>query len=129
MNIDSSFIKNNINEYLLYINQFNEREKKKNYDKKKIHNYKNFYHKKTKKIFIDYEDENTLKNYLMNKYHINKSRNNSISEIKKQRSILGTNHFFYTSHYFYQNHTQNLKSKNYTLTFTDAVKKILRKVS
>ena len=129
MNIDSSFIKNNINEYLLYINQFNEREKKKNYEKKKIHNYKNFYHKNTKKIFIDYEDENTLKNYLMNKYHINKSRNNSISEIKKQRSILGTNHFFYTSHYFYQNHSQSLKSKNYTLTFTDAVKKILRKVS
>ena len=138
MDIDSSFIKSNISEYLFFIHKFNEKEKKK-YLNKKYNKIRNVTLKNTKKkIFIDYEDEKTLNSSLMNKYKLNRA--NSINEIEKQRNILGTSHFF-TDYFFfrknsiYSSYLEGInynklffKTRNYSYSFSDIVKKVLKQV-
>ena len=140
MDIDSSFIKSNISEYLFFIHKFNEKEKKK-YLNKKYNKIRNVTLKNTKKkIFIDYEDEKTLNSSLMNKYKLNRTRVNSINDIEKQRNILGTSHFF-TDYFFfrknsiYSSYLEGInynklffKTRNYSYSFSDIVKKVLKQV-
>ena len=139
MDIDSSFIKSNISEYLFFIHKFNEKEKKKYLNNKKYNKIRNVTLKNTKKkIFIDYEDEKTLNSSLMNKYKLNRA--NSINEIEKQRNILGTSHFFTDYIFFRKNSIYSsyleginynklfFKTRNYSYSFSDIVKKVLKQV-
>ncbi len=131
MDIDTSFIKSNISEYITFINQFNEKKKKKIYEKQQNYNYVSL--KKPKQIFINFEEENNLN--LLNKSKLS----NTINEIEKQRNILGTSNFFtdyksnlinttYTDHH--TNFQKNFsKSRNQSFTFSDAVKQILKQIN
>ena len=110
--------------------------------KKKKINIRNVTLKNTKKIFINYEDEKNLNSSLMNKYKLNRIRVNSINDIEKQRNLLGTSHFF-TDYIFlkknnsiYSSYLENnlnynklfFKTRNYSFSFSDAVKKVLKQV-
>ena len=141
MDIDSSFIKSNISEYLFFIHKFNQKEKYKYLKNKKYNKIRNVTLKKPKKIFIDYKEEKTLNSSLMNKYKLNRTRVNSINDIKKQRNILGTSHFFTDYFYLkknnsiYSSYLENLnynklffKTRNYSFSFSEAVKNILKQV-
>ena len=131
MDIDTSFIKSNISEYITFINQFNEKKKKKIYEKQQNHNYVSL--KKPKQIFINFEEENNLN--LLNKSKLS----NTINEIEKQRNILGTSNFFtdYKSNLINTTYTDNhtnfqknfSKSRNQSFTFSDAVKQILKQIN
>ena len=85
MDIDSSFIQSNISEYISFINQFNEKEKKKLYEKKQV--YINFNTRNPKKILIGFEDEKCM-NSIIDKSKLSKTKaNSSINEIEKYRNI------------------------------------------
>ena len=131
MDIDTSFIKSNISEYITFINQFNEKKKKNIYEKQQNYNYVSL--KKPKQIFINFEEENNLN--LLNKSKLS----NTINEIEKQRNILGTSNFFtdYKSNLINTTYTDNhtnfqknfSKSRNQSFTFSDAVKQILKQIN
>ena len=138
MDIDSSFIQSNISEYISFINQFNEKEKKKLYEKKR--SYINFNTRNPKKILIGFEDEKSM-NLIMDKTKINKTKaSSSINEIEKQRNILKTSNFF-TDYNFNNNLSYNYvfdsqnskdnfsKTRNQSFSFSDAVKKILNQIN
>ena len=142
MHLDSSFIKSNFSEYLLFIHKFNEKEKYKYLKNKKNNKIRNVTLKNPKKIFINYEDEKNLNSSLMNKYKLNRIRVNSINDIEKQRNLLGTSRFF-TDYIFlkknnsiYSSYLENnlnynklfFKTRNYSFSFSDAVKKVLKQV-
>ena len=142
MHLDSSFIKSNFSEYLLFIHKFNEKEKNKYLKNKKNNKIRNVTLKNPKKIFINYEDEKNLNSSLMNKYKLNRIRVNSINDIEKQRNLLGISHFF-TDYIFlkknnsiYSSYLENnlnynklfFKTRNYSFSFSDAVKKVLKQV-
>ncbi len=138
MDIDSSFIQSNITEYISFINQYNEKEKKKLYEKKQA--YINFNTRNPKKILIGFEDEKSM-NLIMDKTKINKTKaSSSINEIEKQRNILKTSNFF-TDYNFNNNLSYNYvfdsqnskdnfsKTRNQSFSFSDAVKKILNQIN
>ena len=74
----------------------------------------------------------------MNKYKLNRA--NSINEIEKQRNILGTSHFFTDYIFFRKNSIYSsyleginynklfFKTRNYSYSFSDIVKKVLKQV-
>ena len=134
MDIDSSFIQSNISEYISFINQFNEKEKKKLYEKKQV--YINFNTRNPKKILIGFEDEKCM-NSIIDKSKLSKTKaNSSINEIEKYRNILKTSNFF-TDYNFNNNFdfdSQNSKdnfskTRNQSFSFSDAVKKILNQIN
>ena len=134
MDIDSSFIQSNISEYISFINQFNEKEKKKLYEKKQV--YINFNTRNPKKILIGFEDEKCM-NSIIDKSKLSKTKaNSSINEIEKYRNILKTSNFF-TDYNFNNNFdfdSQNFKdnfskTRNQSFSFSDAVKKILNQIN
>ena len=138
MDIDSSFIQSNISEYISFINQFNEKEKKKLYEKKQV--YINFNTRNPKKILIGFEDEKCM-NSIIDKSKLSKTKaNSSINEIEKYRNILKTSNFF-TDYNFNNNLSYNYvfdsqnskdnfsKTRNQSFSFSDAVKKILNQIN
>ena len=132
MDIDSSFIQSNISEYISFINQFNEKEKKKLYEKKQV--YINFNTRNPKKILIGFEDEKCM-NSIIDKSKLSKTKaNSSINEIEKYRNILKTSNFFtdynFNNNFDSQNSKDNFsKTRNQSFSFSDAVKKILNQIN
>ena len=134
MDIDSSFIQSNISEYISFINQFNEKEKKKLYEKKQV--YINFNTRNPKKILIGFEDEKCM-NSIIDKSKLSKTKaNSSINEIEKYRNILKTSNFFtdynFNTNFDFdsQNSKDNFsKTRNQSFSFSDAVKKILNQIN